>query len=157
MVIRTSYKIGLTMARFETQTYILAACNLLSTEFTSSVDLGGQITYRQWFILRMLSAMGPGTHTMQDVAEFVGTTRQNAKRLLEPLDKKHLIRMQRNKKDARALDIELTERGSTWLIEAQPRVSSAFEKVFGTISNEDLNQLARLLQGAIDALSEDEA
>lgn len=142
------------MARFETQTYILAACNLLSTEFTSSVELGGGITYRQWFMLRMLSAMGPGTHTMQDVAEFVGTTRQNAKRLLEPLDKKHLIRMQRNKKDARALDIELMERGIAWLEEAQPNVSASFERVFGKFSDGELNQLAQSLQAALDALSE---
>ena len=69
------------------ESYAVAVMSMFAGGFARYADThSGEATYRQWFLLTMLANMGEGPHSVRDLADFAGTTRQNAKRMLEPLE-----------------------------------------------------------------------
>lgn len=138
------------MARFGTQTYIVAAASLLTSRIADACVLTDGTTYRQWFLLDMLSRMGTGAHTLSELADFSGTTRQNTKRLVQALASRGLCELRRGRSDARRREVRLTPAGRTWLQEMEPRIVAASEKVFCELSDAELDQLAHSLQKILD-------
>ena len=78
------------------ESYAVAVMSMFAGGFARYADThSGEATYRQWFLLTMLANMGEGPHSVRDLADFAGTTRQNAKRMLEPLERRGLVTMRR--------------------------------------------------------------
>lgn len=76
---------------------------MLGDEFDKNV------TTKQWlFILGVSKFQEPPT--LSEVAGLIGYSRQNAKRIASALQKSGFVTMSKDKNDARALRIELTEK-----------------------------------------------
>ena len=99
------------MYRTEKEEFIIGAISLLANGLTQFGDkVLTDITFKQWFLLMLISRMETEEKSINSIAEYVGTTRQSVKKMLTSLEAKGYVVMRRSKQDARALQVELTRK-----------------------------------------------
>lgn len=97
------------MNELEKKAYIFASVFSLAKKLQVIGDrFDANITIKQWLFLVGVSKFSEPP-TVSEVAHFVGYSRQNAKRLAETLEKRGYVVMTKDKYDARALRIEMTD------------------------------------------------
>lgn len=134
------------MSRTENEEYIIGSVSLISNKIMKFGDsIFPDITYRQWFLLMMISKMECQEKSINSIAEFVGTTRQNVKKMLVPLEKKGYVIIAKSSSDARALRVELTEKTYQYFSENDEPTIRETNKMFSTFSDEEINSLASAL------------
>ena len=80
------------MDRTEKAEYIIGSISLLSNKITLLGDtIFPDITFKQWFLLMMISKIERQDKNLNSIAEVVGTTRQNVKKMLLPLQSKGYV------------------------------------------------------------------
>lgn len=96
------------MNELEQKAYIFGTIFTLSNRLQVLGDeFDKNITTKQWlFILGVSRFEEPPT--ISEVANFIGYSRQNAKRIAAALEKTGYVMLSKDKNDARALRIELT-------------------------------------------------
>ena len=143
------------MERTAKAQYIIGCISLLSNKLTQfGDDFLPDLTFKQWFLLMMISKMGPDEIIVNSIADFVGTTRQNVKKMLLPLSDKGYITMQKSKTDARALSIILTRKAKNYLIKNAALTDDKTEQLFAEFSDDQLNSLVSNLRLLLQTLSE---
>ncbi len=69
------------MNRTEKEEFIIGSISLLSNKITLFGDsIFPDITFKQWFLLMMISKMELQDKNLNNIAEFVGTTRQKCQK-----------------------------------------------------------------------------
>lgn len=97
------------MDELEKKAYIFASVFSLANKLQVIGDrFDSNITIKQWLFLVGVSKFNDSP-TVSEVAHFVGYSRQNAKRLAVTLEKRGFVFISKDKNDARALRIELTD------------------------------------------------
>ena len=131
------------MSRTENEEYIIGSVSLIANKIMKFGDsIFPDITYRQWFLLMMISKMESQEKSINSIAEFVGTTRQNVKKMLVPLEKKGYVIIAKSSSDARALRVELTEKTYQYFSENDEPTIRETNKMFSTFSDEEIDSLA---------------
>ena len=131
------------MNRTENEEYIIGLVTLLSNKIMQYGDaILTDITFRQWFLLMMISKMEHQEKNINSIAEFVGTTRQNVKKMLNPLENKGYVIIGKSNFDARALNVELTGKTYKYFSENDEHTACETNKLFSAFSNEELDNLA---------------
>ena len=131
------------MSRTENEEYIIGSVSLISNKIMKFGDsIFPDITYRQWFLLMMISKMECQEKSINSIAEFVGTTRQNVKKMLVPLEKKGYVIIAKSSSDARALRVELTEKTYQYFSENDEPTIRETNKLFSTFTDEEIDSLA---------------
>ena len=131
------------MSRTENEEYIIGSVSLISNKIMKFGDsIFPDITYRQWFLLMMISKMECQEKSINSIAEFVGTTRQNVKKMLVPLERKGYVIIAKSSSDARALRVELTEKTYQYFSENDEPTIRETNKLFSTFSDEEIDSLA---------------
>ena len=127
--------------------FIMGAISLLSNEFNGfGDDIIEELTYKQWFLLMMLSRMEETGSNINTIADFVGTTRQNIKKMLTPLEEKGFVSIVRSGADARSLSVELTKKSYDFFRENDGKIAMATEQLFAPLSEEEMDVLTSLLK-----------
>lgn len=129
--------------------YVIGAISLISNELN---NLGGAlkgITFKQWFLLLMMSKMEKGAKTVNEIAEFAGSSRQNVKKMLGGLSEKGFVKIDKSQSDARALSVELTDKAYKFFFETEGIVASATKELFGGFSDTELDAFIVLLKKLI--------
>lgn len=135
------------MNRTENEEYIIGFISLLSNKITQFGDsILPDITFRQWFLLMMISKMEQQEKNINSIAEFVGTTRQNVKKMLTPLENKGYVLIEKSRSDARALNVELTEKAYQYFSENDEPTACETNKLFSAFSTEEIGNLAYTLK-----------
>lgn len=135
------------MNRIENEEYIIGCVSLLSNKITQFGDsILPDITFKQWFLLIMISKMELREKSVNSIAEVVGTTRQNVKKMLVPLENKGYVRIEKSNSDARALKVELTEKAYQYFTENDASAAHETEKLFSAFSTEEVDGLACTLK-----------
>lgn len=135
------------MNRTENEEYIIGCVSLLSNKITQFGDsILPDITFKQWFLLIMISKMELQEKSINSIAEVVGTTRQNVKKMLVPLENKGYVRIEKSDSDARALKVELTEKTFQYFTENDASATRETNKLFSTFSTEEVDGLACTLK-----------
>lgn len=123
------------MNRTEKEEFIIGSISLLSNKITLFGDtIFPDITFKQWFLLMMISKMECQDKNLNSIAEVVGTTRQNVKKLLVPLENKGYVTIGKSKNDARALNVELTEKTYQYFDENNEPTANEANKLFSPFS-----------------------
>lgn len=131
------------MSRTENEEYIIGSVSLIANKIMKFGDsIFPDITYRQWFLLMMISKMESQEKSINSIAEFVGTTRQNVKKMLVPLEKKGYVIIAKSSSDARALRVELTEKTYQYFSENDEPTIRETNKLFSTFTDEEIDSLA---------------
>lgn len=129
------------------ETYSIGTMTMLSNRLSAQLDaVVPGITYKQWFLLMMTSRMDEGPKSVRAVAEFCGTTRQNAKKMIDQLEADGYLSASMSKTDGRALDVQLTEAGKAFLAKSERAVETATAGLFAQLTDAQLTELSQTLQ-----------
>lgn len=133
------------MDRTENEEYIIGCICLLSNKIIKFGDqMLPDITFRQWFLLLMISKMSD-EKSINSIAEFTGTTRQNVKKLLTPLESKGYVMIKKSSSDARALQVELTEKTYRYFADNAEPAAAETDRLFSSFSDAQINSLTKNL------------
>lgn len=118
------------MNEAEQKAYIFASIFALSNKLQVLGDAFDEnITIKQWlFILGVSKFSEPPT--VSEVANFIGYSRQNAKRIAVALDERGYITITKDKNDARALRITLTQKCTEYFAKRSQRELEFLDKLF---------------------------
>ena len=135
------------MRRSDTEEFVIGAISLLSNRLARFGDtLHPDITFKQWFLLMMISRMDDEDKHVRDIAEYTGTSRQNVKKMLSSLEAKGYVTSERSDKDGRALTIELTDKAYRYFEMNDEEATRKTNELFEPLTNAELNNLVYSLQ-----------
>jgi DNA-binding MarR family transcriptional regulator len=96
------------------------------------------LTMKQWFLLVLISKMGKKNPTIMEIADFTGTSRQNAKKLLEQMEKKGYVSIKSSKTDARALNVALLKKAYKYFEDNDDKSTEVVNDFFSEITDSEL-------------------
>jgi MarR family multiple gene transcriptional regulator MgrA len=109
------------------------------------------ITGQQYNVLRILRGQYPAPVTVSLIRERMIDKMSDASRIVERLRKIGLIERVTNKKDRRAVDVTITQKGIDILAELD-KCEKELYKPMDKLNDEDARQLNALLQRIYDSL-----
>jgi DNA-binding MarR family transcriptional regulator len=124
------------MHELEQKAYIFGTIFTLSNRLQVLGDeFDKNITTKQWLFVLGVSRFEKQP-TISEVANFIGYSRQNAKRIGGALQKTGYVKISKDKNDARALRIELTSKSIEYFKKRDKREIEFIEKLFTGFDNE---------------------
>lgn len=96
------------------------------------------LTTKQWFLSVMISQFQGKPPSLSEVAELMGSSRQNVKQLALKLEEKGLLIIEKDKRDARTLRLRLTEKSREFWHKRQDRDDRFIRELFGGITEDEL-------------------
>ncbi len=126
----------------------------------------GELTTKQWFMLLSLRTFFESPPTLSQLAEAMGTSRQNAKAIAEKLAKKGFIALRRDARDARALRVEVLGKADDYELQNGRKNDAFLRELMGVLTESEIetmrggllrlgDQAARLRQAYRRATGED--
>lgn len=144
--------------REQFEQYVIGAISILSNRFSRFADsLHSDITFKQWYLMMMISRMDDEPKNVRDIAEYTGTTRQNVKKMLASLEEKGYVTCSRSASDGRALDIELTRKAYAYFAENGAASERKIDELFSGVSDAELTTIVASIQKLTDCLDALEA
>ena len=141
--------------RGQYEQFVIGAISILSNRFNRFADsLHSDITFKQWYLMMMISRMDDEPKNVRDIAEFTGTTRQNVKKMLASLEEKGYIVSSRSRADGRALDIELTKKAYAYFAEHGAAAERKIDELFASVSDAELMSIVKGIQKLTECLDE---
>jgi DNA-binding MarR family transcriptional regulator len=101
------------------------------------------ITTKQWLLTAMISQFRDSPPTLSEVAELMGSSRQNVKQLALKLEGKGFLNIQKDEKDARALRLKLTEKSKTFWGKREKQDNQFIQDLFKDFSEEEADIIYR--------------
>lgn len=124
------------MDELEQKAYIFAEIFRLSNKLQVLGDeFDKNITIKQWLFMVYVSKLGEPP-TVTEVANFIGYSRQNAKRLADTLQEKGYVTIIKDKNDARALRIALTQKCLEYFQQRSNRELEFLKQIFNEFDTE---------------------
>lgn len=91
--------------------YLFASIFLLSNKLQALGDIYlKEITLKQWLLLVSISALEKKPISVTELAAYIGSSRQNVRKMLEALASKGYVTLTQNTQDKRNLSVALTAR-----------------------------------------------
>ena len=147
------------MARTNNEEYFFGSILLLANKLQVwGDDLLDDITLKQWFLLMLISKMENKNPTVKEVTKFIGTSRQNVKKMLEYLATEGYVKLCKSQTDARALNVCLTQKTFEYFRANEQKGADAVNGLFSKVSDNELEAAIHVTDKLLFALekSEDE-
>ncbi|OEF97099.1 MarR family winged helix-turn-helix transcriptional regulator [Desulfuribacillus alkaliarsenatis] len=146
------------MDKKDKEQYIFGMIFLFANQIQAIADReGGDITLKQWFLLMVIYNMESKSPTINLVADFMGYSRQNAKKMLVILERKGYVKMYPSHTDARAMNVVLTQKSLDYFAETEEFGNKLLKEIFRGIDQEQINMLYdtfKILEGNIHILNQ---
>lgn len=110
------------------------------------------MTVKQWFLTVMISQFRDAPPTLSEIAELMGSSRQNVKQLALKLEKKDFLRIEKDPKDARALRLKLTEKSNLYWGKRENEDNKFIVELFKEFSEDEINVMYRGFNKLIDKI-----
>ena len=101
----------------------------------------GELTLKQWLVVLSLINEPTKWHTLNEMANKVGVTRQSMKKMAEILNEKAYIEMAPSKTDKRAYQIKITKKAIKFFENNKDDFINIMAGIFENINDEDLMTL----------------
>lgn len=119
----------------ETKEYLFGSIFLLANRLQTLGDsFLREITLKQWFLLIMIHNMDRERPSITEVAAFIGSTRQNVRKMLETLAAKGYVCLETNARDKRNLSVSLTEQTYLFFARFDESGTAFLDRFFDGIS-----------------------
>ena len=115
---------------------------------------GFGVTTKQWFLSMIIENMFEKPPTMKEAANEMGSSHQNVKQVALKLQEKGLLKLFKDKKDARVTRLKLTDKSYEFWKQTQPKAIEFTEAFFKDIDKEDLAKARFVLQKMLSNLTE---
>lgn len=130
------------MDKKEQQAYILGAILTLANRLQVLGDkLDDQVTMKQWLLIAIILKSGSPAPTLSDVAEMIGSSRQNVKKMALILEKQGFVTLTKDSSDARMVRLQLTEKCMVYFAERSAREDQFMDALFHSFDTESTRGL----------------
>lgn len=127
-----------------TKEYLFSSIFLLANKLQTLGDaVLEEITLKQWLLLIMIFNMEEKQPSVTEIAEFIGGTRQNVRKMLEVLSDKGYVTLCVNKQDKRNLSVALTDKTFMFFTQFEAKGAVFLEQLFNGI-NTDFQESSRI-------------
>lgn len=99
------------------------------------------MTVKQWLLTVVILQFQNGPPTLSEVAELMGSSRQNVKQIALKLERKGFLTIEKDDKDARAIRLRLTEKSYDFWEERADRDEQYVVELFRDLSEEEINAM----------------
>ncbi|NLZ26774.1 MAG: hypothetical protein GX884_04265 [Chloroflexi bacterium] len=89
--------------------------------------------------------------TINSIAEIVGSSRQNVKKMLNLLAGKGYVMIEKSSSDKRALNVNLTQKTWQYFSDHDALATSEINKLFSAFSMDEIDHLASALKKLLNA------
>ena len=107
------------------------------------------MTTKQWFLTAMISQFGDNPPSLSEVAEIMGSSRQNVKQLALKLEEKEFLKIQKDEQDSRALRLVLTDKSREFWQEREEKDNQFVRNLFEGLSREEISIMSEGLRKLI--------
>lgn len=146
------------MNELEEKAYIFASIFALANKLQVLGDAFDEnITIKQWLFIVYVSKFSEPP-TISEVANFIGYSRQNAKRIAVALNERGYITIIKDENDARALRITLTPKCKKYFTQRSDKEMEFLDRLFAGFDHDlthNVYQGLTRLAGNIDKMSGD--
>lgn len=112
------------------------------------------VTTKQWFLSETINSLFDSPPTLKEVASVMGSSHQNVKQVAIKLQEKGLIKLEKDKKDARVTRLRMTEQSYDFWKQTDPKGSMFREKMFKEMDENDIARTRHLLEKLLSNLAE---
>jgi MarR family 2-MHQ and catechol resistance regulon transcriptional repressor len=102
------------------------------------------VTVSQFGVLEALYHLGP--LSQRDIGKKILKTSGNVTMVVDNLEKRHLVKRDKDNNDRRMIIVRLTDKGYQLIHQIFPVHAKVAEQVFGALSTQEVEQLGRLLK-----------
>jgi len=140
------------------QEYIYMAIHMLANRLQVLGDrFDPTISSKQWHVLAVISKFEKAPPNIGDVANVLGTSRQNIKKMASILQQRGFVRMEKDENDMRNILLNLTEQCAEYYRSREQLEHEYLAGVFSGLDDDMLNALKSgmgLLLGNIESMLE---
>lgn len=97
-----------------------------------------EITLKQWFLLIMILNIGKKEPSVTEIADFMGSTRQNVRKMLDVLSTKNYVTLGINERDKRNLTVSLTPQVFQFFTKFEETGAIFLEQLFYGLDDDSL-------------------
>ena len=134
-----------------TREYLFGSIFLLANRLQTLGDgYLEEVTLKQWLLLIMIHVMDRDQPSVTEVADFMGGTRQNVRKMLEVLEGKSFVTLSANSLDRRTLSVALTPKTEQLFVRFQAKGDAFLERLFDGVPPEDLNVTRRTVEALFE-------
>lgn len=109
-----------------------------------------EVTLKQWLLLIMIHVMDREHPSVTEVADFMGSTRQNVRKMLEVLEGKGFVELLANPLDRRTLSVALTPKTEQFFARFQAKGDAFLDQLFAGIPPEELAVTCRTVEALFE-------
>ena len=130
------------MTTVEKQQHIFGMIFLFANRIQTISDREGKdITLKQWFVLAVISKLEDQSPTINMVGDFMGYTRQNAKKILTLLEQKGYVQLLVSPQDKRAKQVVLTKKAQAYFNETEAFGNQLIDDLFKGFDDKEVNRV----------------
>ena len=131
--------------------YLFGSIFLLSNKLQALGDgYLKKVTLKQWLLLIMIHVMDRDQPSVTEVADFMGGTRQNVRKMLEVLEGKSFVTLSANSLDRRTLSVSLTPKTEQLFVRFLAKGDAFLDRLFDGIPPEDLEATRRTVEALFE-------
>lgn len=127
----------------EKQKFIFASIFLLANKLQVMGDnylANEEMTTKQWFLIVIVSQFNKPP-MLTEVANLMGSSRQNVKQLALKLQSNGFLNIEKDKKDGRTLRLKLTEKNQRFWEKSKEKDMELILDIFKCLSQEEINTM----------------
>jgi len=109
-----------------------------------------EVTLKQWLLLIMIHVMDREHPSVTEAADFMGSTRQNVRKMLEVLEGKGFVELLANPLDRRTLSVALTPKTEQFFARFQAKGDAFLDQLFAGIPPEELAVTCRTVEALFE-------
>ncbi|MGN1411849.1 MAG: MarR family winged helix-turn-helix transcriptional regulator [Oscillospiraceae bacterium] len=149
------------MERSEKEKILFGLLTAISNRLdTFSINCLNELTLKQFFLIQYIffikdTCKEKGTPYIKEIAQVSGTTRQNVKSMVNILNKKGYLTVEKSKIDSRALCVSLTQKSLDFITNNSNISNNFLDLMFKDINQNDLDTTIRVLSKFINFLEGD--
>lgn len=110
----------------------------------------GELTTKQWFFMLTLTTFFKNPPTLSQLANQIGTSRQNSKQLAIRLQEKGFLTIEKDELDNRVLRIYSTKKIEEYMKVRQNKDHKFIEDFFSVLKNSEIGELDEALFRLMD-------
>ncbi len=136
-----------------TKEYLFGSIFLVANKLQTLGDaVLEEISLKQWLLLAMIFNMEIQQPSVTEIAEFIGSSRQNVRKMLEALSAKGYVALSVNEQDKRNLSVALTEKTFQFFAEFEAGGAAFLEQLFEGIDDDLLASARNTVEAVFDNL-----
>jgi MarR family transcriptional regulator, transcriptional regulator for hemolysin len=132
------------MDTLDKQKFIFGSLFLISNKLQVIGDnylAADNVTVKQWFLTAIISQFKETHPTLGEVAEVMGSSRQNVKQLALKLQEKDFLNIEKDNQDARILRLKLTEKSRIFWEKREDKDAQFIYELFRDLSDEEISAM----------------